>query len=101
MNPHSPGTWIVVLAALAVVVWLGRQLVAGVNLVGRRRRALTFRTVGSTPEVVVPRILGVRSGASWDEVRSVPRCSTTWIATRPRSRRSQSRCLGCTRTATR
>ncbi|GAA1993456.1 FtsK/SpoIIIE domain-containing protein [Amycolatopsis minnesotensis] len=40
-----------------------------VNLVGRRRRALTSRSAGSSPEVAVPRIVGVRSGASWDEVR--------------------------------
>ncbi|MFE0022351.1 FtsK/SpoIIIE domain-containing protein [Amycolatopsis sp. NPDC059021] len=40
-----------------------------VNLVGRRRRKAVSRTGGGGAAVRVPKVLGVRSGASWDEVR--------------------------------
>ncbi|MFE0027690.1 FtsK/SpoIIIE domain-containing protein [Amycolatopsis sp. NPDC059021] len=40
-----------------------------VNLVGRRRRKAVSRTGGGSAAVRVPKVLGVRSGASWDEVR--------------------------------
>ncbi|MFD9895058.1 FtsK/SpoIIIE domain-containing protein [Amycolatopsis sp. NPDC059027] len=39
-----------------------------VNLVGRRRKAVS-RTGGGGAALRVPKVLGVRSGASWDEVR--------------------------------
>ncbi|RSN28620.1 cell division protein FtsK [Amycolatopsis sp. WAC 01416] len=39
-----------------------------VNLVGRRRKAVS-RTAGGGAAVQVPKVLGVKSGPSWDEVR--------------------------------